>query len=147
AKSRSRGVNRVPKAVAQRTLTLTVPVRTLGIDANFELTTQAMCAYRNLNVYPYLTSKGLAVETCQGSLAVRSQVSSKALTAGVVYITGSGHGDAFTFQGYLYEAVYQSGDYPAAEVKGKIVHLFACFLGRDLGRDFCAKECVAFFGY
>jgi hypothetical protein len=135
------------KARAQKTLTVTVTVRVLGIDASFEPDTQALCDYRNRNVYPHFEKKGFVVDRCQGPLADRSHVSAKAQQSGVVYITGSGHGDASTFKGYLYNPVFHSGDYSPVEVTGKIIHLQACHTARDLGRDLGANGCLAFFGY
>jgi hypothetical protein len=75
-----------------RIVSLGVPLTILGIDANFEPVTQAGFQYRQTNVYPYVQGKGFTLQLCQGSMARRVYVAPAARQAGVVYITGIGHG-------------------------------------------------------
>ncbi len=119
----------------------------VAIDADFEPITRAAFTYRQKNVYPYLERKGWQLLRCQEALARRSYVASAAVTPGVGYITGLGHGKYDRFMGQYYEAIFSIGGYSPNESKSKIVHLLSCEAARDLGPDFVKNGCVAFFGY
>ena len=137
----------MPKKIAPKEQTLTVPVSVLGIDSNFEPATLAAYNYREKYVYPHLASKGYSIDKCQGPMAKRIYVAPKAQQPGVVYITGVGHGSYNTYTGHYYDPIFQVGNYSAAEAKGKIVHFLSCETGRDLGPDFVKNGCLAYFGY
>jgi hypothetical protein len=128
-------------------VSLDVPVTVLGIDANFEPITQAGFQYRQANVYPYFQGKGFTPQLCQGSMARRVYVAPAARQAGVVYITGIGHGTPDTFTGDYYDAVFSVGNYAPEESQGKIIHLLSCQTALKLGPDFVLHGCKAFFGY
>jgi hypothetical protein len=130
-----------------RVVSLDVPVTVLGIDANFEPITQAGFQYRQTNVYPYFQAKGFTPQLCQGSMARRVYVAPAARQAGVVYITGIGHGTPDTFTGDYYDAVFSVGNYAPEESQGKIIHLLSCQTALKLGPDFVLHGCKAFFGY
>lgn len=130
-----------------RVVSLDIPVTIVGIDANFEPITQAGFQYRQTNVYPYFQSKGFTPQLCQGSMARRVYVAPPARQAGVLYITGIGHGTPDTFTGDYYDAVFSVGNYAPEESQGKIIHLISCQTALKLGPDFVLHGCKAFFGY
>jgi hypothetical protein len=119
----------------------------LAVDADFEPITKAAYTYRQVNVYPYLEAKGWQLQRCQEALARRSYVAPAAVKAGVIYITGVGHGKYDQFTGQFYEAIFSVGNYSPDESKSKIVHLLSCETARDLGPDFVRNGCLAYFGY
>ncbi len=135
------------KTTAPKQRTITVPVKFLGIDSNFEPATLAAFQYREKHVYPYIAAKGYSVEKFQGPLAKRFYVAPKAQQSGVVYLTGVGHGSSTTYTGHYYDPIFQVGNYSAAEANGKIVHFLSCETARDLGPDFVKNGCLAYFGY
>jgi hypothetical protein len=130
-----------------RVVSLNVPLTVLGIDSNFEPVTQAGFQYRQTYVYPYFQQKGFTLQLCQGSMARRVYVAPAAQQAGVVYITGIGHGTPDTFTGDYYDSVFSIGNYSPAESQGKIIHLLSCQTAQKLGTDFVLHGCKAFFGY
>jgi hypothetical protein len=131
----------------KRVLSLEVDVVVLAIDANFELVTQTGFNYREKNVYPYLQKKGFAVKRCQGSLARRIYVAPEARKPNVDYLTGIGHGAYDSFTGDFFDPIFSVGNYSQDESQRKIVHFISCETGRDLGPDFVAHGCKAYFGY
>src|SRR5829696_459088 len=137
------------KHQAAKSRMLSVAARVIGIDANteYDVVTQDTYQYREANVYPYFTLKGFAVDKCQGPIANLADVESKALQAGVVYVTGSGHGEPALFHGHMLNPVFEVGAYNSAAVNTKIIHLMSCQTARDLGPDFVGKGCLAYFGY
>jgi hypothetical protein len=130
-----------------RIVSLGVPLTILGIDANFEPVTQAGFQYRQTNVYPYVQGKGFTLQLCQGSMARRVYVAPAARQAGVVYITGIGHGTPDTFTGDYYDSIFSVGNYAPEESHGKIIHLLSCQTALTLGPDLVLHGCKAFFGY
>jgi hypothetical protein len=80
-------------------------------------------------------------------MAKRVYAGPKARQAGVVYLTGVGHGSYTTFTGHFYDAVFEVGNYSAAEPSGKIVHFLSCETAAHLGPDFVKNGCLAYFGY
>ena len=131
----------------QRKLSLSLDVLVLGIDAHFEPITEAGFQYRESNVYPYLTSKGLTILKLQGPLAKRSYVAPEARKPAVAYITGIGHGSYDSFTGDYYDAIFSVGNYSEEESHNKIVHLLSCETAKKLGPDFVTHGCNAYFGY
>ena len=129
------------------TVQLGLDVVVLGIDVDFEPVTLAGFTYRQTNVYPYLEDKGFTVERRTGSQARRAYVVGAASQPGVRYITGIGHGSYTTFTGDQYDPVFAVGNYNPTESQGKIAHLLSCETARDLGPDFVAHGCRAYFGY
>ena len=133
--------------MARRRRTLQIAKKAVGIDSNYEPVTKAAFEYREAHVYPYLIAKGLTVEKLQGALARRGYVAPKAKQAGVVYLTGVGHGAYDSYTGHIYDPIFTVGQYLSSESQGKIVHLLSCQTGRDLGPDFVQNGCKAYFGY
>jgi hypothetical protein len=103
------------KSAAPKQQTLTVPVSVLGIDSNWEAATLAAYQYREKQVYPYIASKGYAVDKCQGPMAKRIYVAPKAQQPGVAYLTGVGHGSYTTYTGH-----YSGFPYPALRSKPRL---------------------------
>jgi hypothetical protein len=135
------------KSKSRKERSFTVQVILLGIDSSWEPATFAACRYREQHVYPYLASKGYAVEKCQGPMAKRIHVAPRAKQPGVAYLTGVGHGFPATYTGHYYDAIFQVGNYSPAEPEGKIVHFLSCEVARELGTDFVRNGCLAYFGY
>ena len=119
----------------------------LAIEANFDPITKAAFKYRRKHVYPYLERKGMKVTILYGRAAVRSRVAAEALRQNVTYLIGVGHGEEQFFCGYRNQQIFHLGQYAAEEVRGKIIHLLSCSNANDLGEDFQAQGCRAFFGY
>jgi len=119
----------------------------LAIEANFDPITKAAFKYRRKHVYPYLEGKGVTVTILSGRAAVRRRVAAEALRQNVTYLTGVGHGEEQFFCGYKNQQVFHLGQYAAEEVRDKIIHLLSCSNANDLGEDFRAQGCRAFFGY
>lgn len=127
--------------------TIELEVTALAIDSSFDAISQAAFAYRQRHVYPYLAKRGFTVVPFQGPLARRYYAAPSARRIDVEYVTGSGHGAPDAFLGDYFDPVFQVGDYSPGEVRGKIVHLLSCKTARELGQDFIAHGCRAFFGY
>ena len=134
-------------ALKTRRLERDVELRALAIDSNFEPATQAAFDYRQVHVYPYLQSKGLAIVRCQGPLARRIYAAPAARRDDVVYVTGVGHGSYTTYTGDQYDPVFEEANYHPDEPKGKIVHFLSCQTAARLGPDFVQDGCHAYFGY
>ena len=124
-----------------------VTLSVLAIDASHDVATWIVHGYRNCYVYPYLESQGFSLVRCQGPSVCRENVESAACQDGILYITGSAHGSDTECFGYDGEPVFQVGDYQSGEVEGKVVHLLACQTAAELGPDFVANGCRAYFGY
>jgi hypothetical protein len=124
-----------------------MPTSALGIDANSDPTLLAGMTHRDADVYPYMLCKGILLEKRQGASAVSGSVGPKAGAAEITYITGSGYGNATTFQGQNSAAVFAVGVYAPREADGKIIHLMSCDTAQSLGPDFVVNGCRAFFGY
>ena len=75
-----------------RKVSVVVSITALGIVSSYESVTAAACEYRQLNVYPYLTSKGFHVTLLQGPMARRHYAAPEAKKTEVDYFTGVGHG-------------------------------------------------------
>ena len=135
------------KRAVRKEQTRAVPVSVVGIDSNWEPATLAACQYREKHVYPHIASKGYSIDKCQGPMAKRVYAGPKARQAGVVYLTGVGHGSYTTFTGHFYDVVFEVGNYSAAEPSGKIVHFLSCETAAHLGPDFVKNGCLAYFGY
>jgi hypothetical protein len=130
-----------------RVVSLEVDLMVLAADADFEIVTQTGFNYRQDNVYPYFEKKGFSIKRCQGSLARRLYVAPEARKANTVYITGVGHGAYDSYTGDFYDPIFAVGNYSPEESQGKIVHFISCETARDLGPDFVAHGCRAYFGY
>jgi hypothetical protein len=137
------------KAARKRTrkLTLSITVDVVAIDSNYDAVTKGGFAYRQANVYPYLESKGYSINRKQGQMARRKYTAEACSNPATDYITGIGHGRYDTFTGDWGDVILKVGEYDAAEVKGKIVHLLSCQTASKLGRDMVSKGCSAYFGY
>jgi hypothetical protein len=128
-------------------VTLTLNVTVVAVDSNYDDATQAGFAYREKHVYPYFEAKGFTVRKFQGPLARRHYVAPDVKKPEVDYITGAGHGLADQYLGDFGNVIFQVGNYQADEVDGRIVHFLSCQTARQLGPDFVAKGCRAYFGY
>jgi hypothetical protein len=135
-------VRRVPKRPQPP---LARPV--LAIDSSWDQETTTASTYRKNHVYPYLVEQELQVTNLRDINAVRAKFASEAPKAGVRFITGAGHGTSESFTGNLGEVILRVGEYGAAEVADKIVHLMSCSSASELGPDIIAKGATAFFGY
>jgi hypothetical protein len=80
-------------------------------------------------------------------MARRADVQPQASKTQVRYVTGVGHGTPNSYTGDKYAPIFTVGRYGPAEARGKIVHLLSCWTALQLGPDFVAKGCRAFFGY
>ena len=134
-------------AGSARVRSLTVEITIVGVDSNYDVPTQAAYGYREANVYPRLRSSGLNLVRLTGNMATRIYLKAELEKQGVEFLTGSGHGDYDTFTGSFHEALLRVGEYRAAEVRGKIIHLLSCRTAFDLGIDAVNNDCLAFFGY
>jgi hypothetical protein len=130
-----------------RILSLEMNVVVLAIDSNYEEVTKIGFDYRQKNVYPYLEKKGFTIVRLQGPLARRTYVAPEARKPNVDYISGVGHGGYDVFTGDYYDPIFSIGNYSQEESQGKIVHFISCETARDLGPDFVAHGCRAYFGY
>jgi len=119
----------------------------IAIDPNYEDLTIAAFQYRRDNVYQYLNSDKLSLNPLISSQADEAPVTAAALKGGVTYITGAGHGDYDTFNGYFNHPVFSVADLNPAVVAQKVVHLLSCETANGLGPDMIAAGCRAFFGY
>jgi hypothetical protein len=134
---------RKPKLVAH----LKVAASVLAIDSNFEPVTEAPFNFRQKNVYPYFTKKGFDIVRCQGHMARGKDVAPQVSKHNVVYLTGVGHGFQDQYTGEFFDPIFSVGHYNPAESKDKIVHFFSCETASQLGPDFVAHGCRAYFGY
>jgi len=119
----------------------------IAIDPNYEDLTIAAFNYRRDNVYPCLDSDQLSLTALVNSQADATPVAIAATKPGVTYITGAGHGDYDTFNGYFNHPVFSVADLDPAIVAQKLVHLLSCETATGLGPDMVATGCRAFFGY
>ncbi len=119
----------------------------VAIDPNFDAFVSAACHYREQFVYPYLISKGFAVDRYRGKDATRASVAAGGNHSDAVYITGVGHGGDDIFWGQYYDPIYEVGAYDPTESTGKIVHFLSCYNALGLGPDFVDNGCRAYFSY
>jgi hypothetical protein len=116
------------------------------IDSNYEEVTAACQEYRQNELYPILALAGATLESFAGKRSTRARIK-KALTGGVDFVSGSGHGVETRFTGTDGDPLLEIGSYDPAEVNGTIVHLLACLTAAALGADLVRNGCRAFFGY
>jgi hypothetical protein len=119
----------------------------IAVDPNYEDLTIAAFNYRRDNVYPSLNSSRLSLTSLVNSQAHSSPVAAAAIQPGVTYITGVGHGDYDTFNGYFNHPVFSVADLDPAVVAQKVIHLLSCETATGLGPAMVASQCRAFFGY
>lgn len=119
----------------------------LAIEANFDDITKAAFKYRREQVYPFLESKGFQVILLSGKAAVRQRVIAAIAENRAHFVSGVGHGRENSFCGYQNKAIFRVGRYQAEEVRDRVIHLLSCSTASNLGEDFLAKGCRAFFGY
>jgi hypothetical protein len=119
----------------------------IAIDSNYANDIAAASSFMETTVYPYLQSKGFAMQPFFGPLARRGFVAPAAQAAGVTLLAGAGHGTYSSFLGSSFEIIYAAGQYSPPEVSGKIAHFLSCENGRDLGPDFVKNGCLAYIGY
>jgi len=130
-----------------QTVTTTMNAVVLAIDANFDPVTKAPFEYREANVYPHMEEKGFTIVRRQGAQARRVDVAPQARKANVVYLTGVGHGFPKVYTGDNLDPIFIKGHLTAEECKGKIVHFLSCETAAELGPNFVANGCRAYFGY
>lgn len=124
-----------------------VTLQVLAIDSCEDDATQIVHHYRNQHVYPDLESRGFGLVYCQEQAAFRENVESAAHRDDIAYITGSAHGSDTACFGYDSLPIFEVGVYEPEEVEGKVVHLLSCLTAAELGPDFVANGCHAYFGY
>ena len=93
----------------------------IAIDPNYEDLTIAAFSYRRDNVYPSLNGERLRLTSLVNSQADSSPVAAAAIQPGVAYITGVGHGDYDTFNGYFNHPVFSVADLDPAVVAQKVM--------------------------
>jgi hypothetical protein len=119
------------------------PPTVLGIDADSDPLTRRAAKYRNDNVYPYLTTKGFALDRPPAQPAAAAAASK----ANVVYLTGVGHGLPDSYLGDKDVPIFQAGLFTMAQAGGKIVHFLSCLTAVTLGPSFVSSGCQAYFSY
>ncbi len=123
-----------------------IPAAVLCIDTDSDAETEPLFEYRQAHLYPELGASFTLV-AAHGSDATRAKVSPLARNPSVRLITGSGHGTASAFNDAHNRPIFGVGEFDPREVTGKIVHFLACQTGLELGPDFVANGCRAYFGY
>jgi hypothetical protein len=134
----------------------------LLIDANVDAdpATELQYKRRRRVLYPYVDASPFnqRQQRLIGRDDTRANVSARLLAFASGYVSAAGHGQPPYFMGWYVagntgplQEVLAVGRYNAAEVHGKIVHLFACWCGFDgqigLGRHVVSDGALAFFGY
>lgn len=119
----------------------------LAIDSTSDDTVEVCEAFRADEVYPAFGTAGHEVRRLVNGTSTRPALAQALSKADVDMLSGSGHGLPDTFTGESKAPVLKVGQYEAAEVKDKIVHLLACLAGQELGADLVSNGCRAFFGY
>jgi hypothetical protein len=119
------------------------------IEANDDRDTRSAYAYRMKYVRSRLARMGFTVKTLQGLNATREKVVAELARKRqkVVYLTGSGHGNAHAFRGYDGRFIFQVGSYQDAESRERGAHFLSCSTALELGPDFVSNQCKAYFGY
>ena len=116
-------------------------------DTSSTITTDA-AMYRETHVYNYLLSKNrFWVSRLTGSMVTRAYFQTELNKAGVVYVTGVGHGSPTRYTGYYGSILWEVGNYASAEADGRIVHLLSCKTAQQLGPDLVNNGAKAYFGY
>lgn len=130
------------------TVTTDLELVILTINSKYDNITRSASRYREQSLFSYLEEK-FRVEHMTGKMARRQHVtySLRKHGAGVVYITGIGHGFSDEFTGELSCSIFKVGEYSGIEVKNKIVHLLSCSTASELGKNMVEEGCKAFFGY
>lgn len=119
----------------------------LVIEANFDDITQAAFKYRREHLYPFLENNRIQVVLLSGRTAVRRRAIAALASQEIHYVSGVGHGKEDSFCGYQNKTIFRIGRYAAEEVRNKVIHFLSCSTASDLGEDFLANGCRAFFGY
>jgi len=121
----------------------------LMIEANDDGDTRPPCAYRMKNVRSRLDRGAYKVKSLRGRNATRKRVVAelKKKQQHVVYLTGSGHGNANAFRGYEGRFIFQVGSYEDEESRARGAHFLSCDTALQLGPDFVNNKCKAYFGY
>lgn len=119
----------------------------LAIEANFDDITQAAFKYRRAHLYPFLKNNGIRIVLLSGRTALRRRAVAALAAQEIHYVIGVGHGKEDSFCGYQNKTIFRIGRYAAEEVSNKVVHLLSCSTASDLGENFLANGCRAFFGY
>ena len=139
---------------------LVAPDGLLLVDANADHANQLQYKRRREVLYPYVTLSTFNKKQQQlvGPDDTRAKVSARLKSFGPGFASMAGHGEARYLTGWFEKGnsgpaqeVLTRGSYDPAEVRSKIIHLFACLCGYagsiGLGRDVVSKGAVAFFGY
>jgi len=119
----------------------------VGFDSAFDETSKMVATWRHINVYPKFLSDGHELRQLKGNMANRNYLSKELVKDGIKFLSGSGHGLFDEFQGSDGADALGVNKYHPLEVKGKVVHLLACYTAFELGVDVVKKGCVSFFGY
>ena len=132
----------------------------LLIDANVsgDRATQTIYHNRQRFLYPAVNASGFKTKQTHliGVNDNRTKVKTALTNLGNGYVSAGGHGHPHYLTGWhvsgnsgALEQVLTVGRYDAVEVRGKIIHFFACSCGhaRGLGPDLVRNGAVAFFGY
>ncbi|HZM71396.1 MAG TPA: hypothetical protein VFB95_13640 [Candidatus Cryosericum sp.] len=118
------------------------------IEENDDPITKAAYAHRKVMIKKYLEGKQLKVKVLKGRNATREKVLAElAREPRVVYLTGSGHGDADAFKGYGEKYVLRRGSYRDAVSRDRTAHFLSCYTALQLGPDFVGRKGKGYFGY
>ena len=92
---------------------------------------------------------GFKVKTLRGRNAIREKVVAELANKRqrVVYLTGSGHGNANAFRGWGARFIFRIDCYEGSEPRERGAHFLACDTALQLGPDFVSHQCRAYFGY
>jgi hypothetical protein len=119
------------------------PPTVLAIDADSDPLTRQAAKYRNDNVYPYLATKGFALDRPPA----QPMAATAASQPNVLYLTGVGHGLIDAYLGNKDVPIFQAGGFTMAQAAGKIVHFLSCLTAVTLGPSFVKSGCQAYFSY
>jgi len=129
----------------------------LGIDANWDLFTRYITAFREKLIFANFPSwlpsflrtprwPHHSVHHLKGKTAIQPNVDNYLVAHKVDYITGAGHGLDDIFTGYNRSPIWKV-DQTLTHLQGTIVHLLSCQTGAILGQQMVQNGVRAFWGY
>lgn len=116
------------------------------IDANWDVVTQYLYAFRRQLITPYLKRFNSSVHWLVGDQVVQPKVDDFISAHNVAFLSGAGHGEFERFRGYENCLIWETG-INVPHLPGAIVHLLSCEAGARLGREIVANGAAAYWGY
>lgn len=116
------------------------------IDANSDVVTQYLYAFRKQLITPHLEKFNSSVHWLVGEQVVQPDVDHLIGSLNVAFLSGAGHGEFECFKGYKDCLIWQTGQ-NVPRLPGAIVHLLSCNAGTKLGREIVANGAAAYWGY